>query len=518
LEPFEFNVPVQGEREDLTDRELPPQALRLCQNMWRGEDGNLNIRGGYQLLSATYPADRVMGIHYFKTAAGAHKLIAATLTKAWAYNYTTKIWEDVTGTALSGSSTDHVRFATFNTSGTFNALFVNGVNTPKNWDGTGNYTPLGGSPAGAPLDVKVAANRALFLRTPFNIQISDFNNPAVFPTGNGFNIALIDSGDFAIGMERFNRTSIAAFGEESQWVLRSQAGSIPFRVERISEFPGPLSSASLVVVNGAIYYLARDYNVYKFDGTGCMPVGYAMKSYVKASIDENNRTMAHGAFHDKFGKIIWLYPASGDSLPSIGVFLDVRTGEMGRVKYGTGITASARVIVSTGVTWADLSGYSWESVSLDYPTWDSFGTLANKREVGFGEYTGKVHISGAGNGSDNGAAIEAIWEVPLHSYGGWQNDFVPDTFETFFKKTTNSTTVSISCGSTNTLMDTPTYTPMGSFDLATDQRNDIDLTDMGQKRFLTVRHRAVALRGQVAWQGGLMKGQSAGIESGPVNE
>ena len=85
------------------------------------------------------------------------------------------------------------------------------------------------------------------------------------------------------------------------------------------------------------------------------------------------------------------------------------------------------------------------------------------------------------------------------------------------RKAANSTTVEVSCGYTDTLMSDPAYMPMGSFDIATDQRNDIDLTAMGEKRFLSIRHRAIATKGQVTWQGMLLKGQTAGIESGPRN-
>ncbi len=517
MPPIEFNVPVMGERGDLTDRELPPQALRLCQNMWRNEEGNLVVRPGYGTLSLTNPGDRIMGIHYWRTAAGAHKLIALTLTKMWVYNYSTLVWEDKSGTALSGGTTNHVRAVTFNTSGTFKVVFVNGVNSDKIWDGaTSTYGTLGGSPTGNAIDVAVCANRLLLMRSPFNIQVSDFNDPETYPTGNGFNFALIDGSDFGVGMERFNRTSVAAFGEESQWVIRAQTGSIPFRVEKVSDRIGPLSSAAIVAAGGVIYYLGRDYNVYRFDGVNNVEVGWAMKPFVRANIDETNQTMTHGYYHEKHGKIVWVFPPSGSSLPSYGIFLDIKTGEMGRIIYGAGMTASGRVLVAAGVTWASLSSYTWANIDATYPTWDSFGSQNNRREVMLGNFFGLVHVIGLGDGSDNGAAIEAIWEVPLHSYGGWDMNYVPDTAETFFKKSSNATTVDLSLAYTNTLMSTPSTMPMASFDIATDQRNDIDLTSLGEARFLTVRHRCSTRKGQLTWQGMLLHGEPAGIEKGPV--
>lgn len=520
MPPIEFNVPVLGERRDLTDRELPPQAMRLCQNMWRNERGNLVIRPGYELLSGTNPEDRIMGIHYFKSANGTNRMIAVTLTKVWSYTYASDIWEDISGAgSLNGSAiSSHGRCATFNVSGTVKVIITNGADSVKLWNpADAAYAACGGSPTGTPVDVKVAANRALLLRTPFSVQVSEFNNPESYPSSNGFNVNLIDCGDFGIGMEQFDRTSIAIFGEESQWMARAQAGNVPFRYERITNRSGPLSPAAIVSAGGAIYYLARDYNVYRFDGVSCEPVGWAMKPFVEDNIDQGNQMMTHGCYHDRHGKIVWVFPPDGSTLPSFGVFFDIRTGEMGRIIYGAGITASARTFASTGVTWGSLTGYTWDTIATDYPTWDSFGFLSTRREVALGDYTGQVHISGAGDGSDNGAAIEGVWEAPLKSYGGWENNFTPDTAETFFKAAANSTTVELSCGYTDTLMTDPAYMAMGSFDLSTNQRNDIDLTSLGEKRFLTIRHRVSAPKGQVTWQGMLLTGEPAGVEKGPTS-
>ena len=135
-------------------------------------------------------------------------------------------------------------------------------------------------------------------------------------------------------MVGFNRTSVAAFGEESQWVIRAQTGTIPFRVEKVTDRIGPLSSAAIVAAGGVIYYLARDYNVYRFDGVNCVEVGWPFL-FVKANIDEGNQLMTHGYYHERHGKIVWVFPPSGSSLPSYGIFLDIKTGEMGRIIYGS---------------------------------------------------------------------------------------------------------------------------------------------------------------------------------------
>jgi hypothetical protein len=355
------------------------------------------------------------------------------------------------------------------------------------------------------------------LVAPNEIRVSDFNDPNKWPTGNGFQILLIDGGDLMVGLEQLTRTSVAVVGEESQWVLRAQSGTNPIRPERISSFPGPVSAAALVRAGAVVYWLAVDYNVYRFDGVNTQPVGDAMRAWVKATIAVGNRMQSHGVFFDDLWKIFWFFP-SGVSLGcDYGIFLDIRTGEMGRLKFSDIITASGRVRVASTITWNDLAGFTWNNIAQSYPAWDSFGDPASERRVALGSINGNVHVCAFGDGSDNSKPVEAVIEFPLKSYAGFDQNQVPATFETFFKKTSASTIVETAVGWTNTLMeDQPTYTNLLPFDLSVNERNDVDLTAVTQKRFVSLRHKIVAPRGGVEFQGALYWFEGEQIEGGPT--
>jgi hypothetical protein len=233
----------------------------------------------------------------------------------------------------------------------------------------------------------------------------------------------------------------------------------------------------------------------------------------------SNKKMSHGCYIQPIGKIFFWFPSSiVNDYPTYGVFFDPITQEMGRLYYPGGVTASAPWRFVAGVTWdsASVAALTWATVSTVYPLWSSPGGGATLRQL-IGDQNGKVYGLGVGDGSDDGSPIEVQWELPLKSYGGWDKNVHPETFETFFKKTTTSTSVYLSLGYTNTLMDPPVYEDMGSFDIADDQRNDVDLAAVTEKRFITIRHRAVASQGQVAWQGGLLHGEPTEIERGPTN-
>src|SRR5262252_10271004 len=130
----EFPVPTQGEHNDLPDNELPVTAMRVCQNMVRNERGRLALRPGYGRLGNVSPTDRIMGIGHFRTVGATDKFVTGTFTKLWAYNESATNWEDKTGTALSGSASDHVSFVSMEVGGSFRTIAMNGINPTQWWD------------------------------------------------------------------------------------------------------------------------------------------------------------------------------------------------------------------------------------------------------------------------------------------------------------------------------------------------------------------------------------------------
>jgi hypothetical protein len=73
-------------------------------------------------------------------------------------------------------------------------------------------------------------------------------------------------------------------------------------------------------------------------------------------------------------------------------------------------------------------------------------------------------------------------------------------------------------GHTDTLMGELDYTFMEAFDLNTVQRNDVDVTKIREKRFVTIRHRSVVRNGQVAWNGGIFHYEPTDIVAGPTSD
>ena len=121
---FNFKCRFWASGETFADNELPIEALRLSQNVFRGDNGLFNIRPGYKKLPVDFsPGGRIMGIGHFKTVAGLDRQIAANRTSVWQFDGTT--WVDITGTPLTGTDYDHVRFTTFYEAGVYKTIITN---------------------------------------------------------------------------------------------------------------------------------------------------------------------------------------------------------------------------------------------------------------------------------------------------------------------------------------------------------------------------------------------------------
>ncbi len=498
-----IRVPNLGERDDLPDPEMPITALRFCQNMIRNAKGLLVIRPGYKQIVLTGPGGRIMGIFYFTTSTSADRTVVANLTQMWQFNGT--IWVNITGaSALTGNTTNIVRMTIFPQSGVYNLLAVNNVNTPKVWDGTAaTYSDLGGAPPIAK-DITTAANRVILLISPNTIRVSDFNNMASWPAT--LSADLVDTGDPLTCLERLGRVSFAIYGDKSQWVGKGQLGSFPFRFDLVDEQPGPISPGVVVKDGQVHYYLGLDGNVYRFDGIRAQRVGNALQPYINANLNFINRGMSHALLLSDLRVIFFFFPTSGQSAPDGGVAFNVDTGEMFRLKFGAAITASARWRAASLINWLSLSG-TWLTLGQTYPTWVSMGSTGVMSNL-LGDNLGQVHQLGFGSGSDNGTLINAIWDLALMNPAGDDQNTRASTFETFFRKTANPTTVTVSLGTSDTLMSDPTFVIAQNTDISVDQRNEVDLEALDKEaRWLTIRHDVSTANGNVSWIRGVFFGQ-----------
>lgn len=504
--PIPIKVPRLGEHNEIPDHELPVESMRLCQNMLRNNRGRLVLRRGHQQTDPVGIGSRVMG---GMASLDGNRVVAGTVLGWWSFNGTD--WDDISGTALSGNFSSYVQYTIFPSSGIYYFVGVNGVNIPKSWNPSDpTYVDIPLAPC-RPFDVTTSNNRCIMIEKPNRVYISEFNNHFVWP---GLIADMADSGDIMILIERLTRTAFSILGEQSQWVAKAQAGRFPFRFDLVDEQPGPMSVNSCIRDGFVQYYIGIDGNVYRFDGIRCTRVGDAMQAYVMDNVNDTNRFMAWAEMKEDFRTIFFHFPSAENDAPDIGVYYNVSTGEMGRLDFGeAGYTMGWRYRFTSTLTIDDLDDYSVDIAGLDavFPTIASM-VGATRRAQMMGGTDGLIHVVGVGSGSDNGAAITGLWEIPIINPGGEDKLSRADSFETFFRKTSNPTTVEISIGTTDTLAEEPTFDAVNDIDISENTPKDLDLQKLDlEKRFLTIRHRVSTLTGNVEWLKAMLYCSAKGI-------
>ena len=122
-----------------------PPVLTDQLNNVKVRHGVVSGRGGmtkYPVGASAASAD-IIGLFNYRQADGGHILVRMQPTSVQWLNAGS--WTDITGTALTGTSTSRPAYAIVDDSGAGDAmtlLFTNGIDKPRYWNGTGNTTVI----------------------------------------------------------------------------------------------------------------------------------------------------------------------------------------------------------------------------------------------------------------------------------------------------------------------------------------------------------------------------------------
>lgn len=522
--PLDIPVPVGGARYDLPLHQPPLGFVTDSKNVFK-RHGVLIPRPALTKLFATGFGEQVTGGIYYKLGGGTEKVVAGGLTTWKVANFATSAWDDITGTAPTGSADDQWRFVVWPESGTVYLLGVNNVDGPKEWDGVAaTYSALTGlSQWTTGKDLTIAANRIIVgntveggTRYPYRVRFSDFNTRSTWSALNFIDIT--DTNDDIVAVRAINRTAFAALKENSQWLGVAQTGTFPFRMELQDTQPGPASPSSVVERFGVLYYFGQDGSFYKFDGVRTTHIGDRIRKKVQENLNYDTIGRSHGFYRNHDRTFWWFYPTTTNN-PTACVSFNQDTEEWFPHEMPSGVeaTASWPYKLVSSLSWDTLpAGWTWDTISTDYPTWDSFpGTSLPEELVAS---TDQVYRFGD-TGNDDGTAVSCFWEFFRPFEAGKRAR--ADAFETFFKQASSSSTLTLSIGTTDTLAMTPTY-PVAletTFDISLDARKLLDVaaaasgsgTGTAEAQFLAIKH-ALAASVPWEWRGGVLYAFTTDVE------
>ena len=502
--------PQKGVRSDLPKHLVPDGFLAAGENVIC-RDGRVYTRPGYLPLTTTAPtANRVMGgIHYFDNTA-TQRVVVGTTASFHSFNGST--WSAITGaTVPAGGDADQFQFAVYPRTSSTRLIAVNDQMVPQVWTGSGNFADLGGSPPIA-RSATVAFERAVLgnltisgTRQSSDIAVSAFQDPASWPTTLGHRVSLTDTKDSIVAVKALNAQVFAIYKDRSQWVGIGTANLFPFTFELRDQQVGPVSPNVVVQAENDHYYVGQDGDVYQFDGNRARAIGGWAKRLIQNDLDFNNMGQSHG-FYDRINREIWwFWPSYRAAARTGGIayrlpYEDVPGAFSPLMVYTDTLTASLDWRDTQTFGWNDLTG-TWDNLSKDYPTWDSFPNLGSLGEL-VGQSSGQVHRFGR-SGGDNGTTFDAYWDLPYRALAGVGDMAQIDVIESFFKQTSSTVNAQIVLMTTDTLATDGTLATAQEVDLSSNTQHRASYANT-LARFATVRHRILAGQGLNEFRGSVL--------------
>jgi hypothetical protein len=173
-------------------------------------------------------SQRPLGLMQYNRTGETNCIVLGTAGGWFRWDAGTTAWVSITGTALTGASTNFVNFRVMNVGGTNYLIGVNGKDAPQKWDGTsGTYAAVGGSPPTTAKSIAVCSNRCVMLDGN-TLYHSDYN---AFETGWPTVLvkALIDTPGDGVGLLEMGNTQYVAYKKDAIYVASAPGpGVYPF--------------------------------------------------------------------------------------------------------------------------------------------------------------------------------------------------------------------------------------------------------------------------------------------------
>lgn len=324
------------------------------------------------------------------------------------FNNTTEQWVDITGTDLTGTTTDLISTAVPLLSGKPIICIANGKDEIRKWDATGNVALLGGTPPLARFiqeykSFLVCANIAGGVDVGQRVQWSDFANPEEWSTGNSGDVDLVEDGESITGLNLFGNY-LCVHKERSIYLGYLVSGTAVFQFDRKSTGVGTIANGSIQnLPSGEQIFLAKD-GLYIFNGVTCKTLSAAINEEIRDSINAEYAKKAWSVLV-RSKKEVWIgIPLGGDTY---GQTVYKYNYETGVVMKDTRSYANAAWIgqSSAGLSWDEMTG-TWDEQT---GRWDGAGLAKGSDVVNISTVDGYTYAVSETVKDDDGVAVSAQW-------------------------------------------------------------------------------------------------------------
>lgn len=321
----------------------------------------------------------------------------------------TNTWDDITGTVLTGSTSDIVSLATPVLSGQPILVITNGIDAIRKWTATGDTSELGGTaPKGKYLQeyegYLLVANITGGTDDAQRIDWCDTDNPENWTTGNSGSKVLIEDGGDITGMNLFG-AYVCVHKETSIYLGYLVNTTNIFRFDRKSTGAGTVANRTIVnLPTGEQIFLAAD-GIRIFNGITA--------PLIDAPINDEIRQTLNPAYAFKSWAVlvkekdeVWIGIPTGSETVAQTIF---KFNYVKRTVYKNTISnANVGWIGSSdaSITWDDFPG-TWDEATT---RWNDTALNADASVINLGLSTGYTLVSSPFATSDDGESINAFYD------------------------------------------------------------------------------------------------------------
>ena len=369
-------------------------------------NGTVKGRKGIALwdgISTAASTSIIIGLtEFYAPASATSSLIRMQTTKLEKWNSGTHAWDDITGTALTGTTSTRPCFATMSDEGFL--VFTNeGHDQPRKYTGSGNSATLGGTPPYCKWLEPYAG--FLFL---FNTSVDGTFSLAPDPVTSYFsdvpdtdwalcegNSIVYDDTEGEIRAAMSIADNLVVFKSDAVITTRFVGGITRFNKRRLPFSQGILAPLSLQRLGEfGLIWLATDYNLYVTDGQTIRPLPLAVQKSLRETMAASVAANVSGYVDLTNETYHLLYQRNGSTYYDGRLSYNYRTGEFTRGAYtgweftrALGYRQSNNVNSQLVVAASDKKVYEQESGTDDAATavsryididWNQYGTPGSK--------------------------------------------------------------------------------------------------------------------------------------------
>lgn len=384
---------------------IDSQSLRSSTN-FEINRGLLRKRSGETELGAphaTAPTEIVAGREL--TREDVKYNVRIGLDKIEKYDAANDTWDDITGSDLTGATTDLIDTALPLLSGKEILCITNNKDAIRKWTASGNTADLGGTPPICKFIQEyrtylVCANIGGGTDISQRVQWSDTADPENWSSGNSGAVDLIEDGGEITGLNIF-ANYVAVHKRGSIYLGYLVSSTDVFRFDRKATGRGTIANNTIVnLPTGEQIFLASD-GIAVFNGVSATLIEAPINEEIRDEMDDSLAYKSWAVLVKDKDEVWMGIPLSGQASPETVYKFNYKT----RVLYKdsrTGASAAWVGSASAGKEWNDVVG-TWDAQTV---RWNERGLNEDSDQINIGHMDGSVTYVDATTTSDNGTAID----------------------------------------------------------------------------------------------------------------